>query len=369
MEQLSFNEGEKLPKLFEPIKLRGLEVKNRIWIAPMCQYSAEDKDGMPGKWQEVHLASRAVGGAGLIIVEASGVTPEGRITPWCTGIWNESQQEGWSKIVKLCQELGSKMVMQLAHAGRKASVYREWSGSGSVPLSDGGWQSVSSTNQAFGEYAAPRALTTEEIPGLIQAFADAAKRSVAAGFDAVEIHGAHGYLIHQFLSPLSNDRVDQYGGSLENRARLLLEIVAAIRQVIPETMPLLLRLSATDYAEGGWEQEQTATVSDWAIEAGVDLIDVSSGGLITGVKIPSGPGYQVPFAEFVADHVNAPVSAVGQITESAQAEAILQSGKVDVIMIARASLRDPYWPLRAAAELNAQVDWAPQYERGRWPKN
>lgn len=357
-----------MPKLFEPIKLRGLEVKNRIWIAPMCQYSAEGKDGVPGKWQEIHLASRAIGGAGLIIVEASGVSPEGRITPWCTGIWNDEQREAWARIVAICHDYDTKMVMQLAHAGRKASVYREWSGNGSVAISDGGWETVSATNVAFGEYAAPRALTTSEIPELVKAFADAALRSVEAGFDAVEIHGAHGYLIHQFLSPLSNERSDQYGGTLENRSRLLLEIVSAIRNVIPESMPLLLRLSATDYAEGGWDQEQTATVSRWAIERGVDLIDVSSGGLITGVKIPSGPGYQVPFAEFVADKVSAPVSAVGQITESRQAEDILQSGKVDVIMIARASLRDPYWPLRAAAELGADVKWPEQYQRGSWPR-
>jgi 2,4-dienoyl-CoA reductase-like NADH-dependent reductase (Old Yellow Enzyme family) len=358
-----------LPKLFEPITLRELEVKNRIWISPMCQYSAENQDGMPGDWQMQHLGSRAVGGAGLIVVEASAVVPEGRITPWCTGIWNQQQAKEWERIVALCHGYGAKMAMQLAHAGRKASVHREWSGNGSVPISEGGWQTVSSTNQAFGEYAAPRALSTEEIPQLVEAFAKAAQRSVEAGFDAVEIHGAHGYLIHQFLSPLSNDREDEYGGSLENRARLLLEIIKAIRLTIPQSMPLFLRLSATDYAEGGWDQAQTAEVSRWAHEAGVDLIDVSSGGLITGVKIPSGPGYQVPFAEFIAERVSASVSAVGQITSSHQAEEILQGGKVDVIMIARASLRDPYWPLRAAAELGAEVTWPKQYERGMWPKS
>ena len=227
---------------------------------------------------------------------------------------------------------------------------------------------MSLNDVAFGDYAAPRALSVDEIAKLVQAFAAAAKRSVAAGFDAVEIHGAHGYLIHQFLSPLSNNRTDQYGGSLENRARVLLETIKAVRNAIPETMPLFLRLSATDYAEGGWDQEQTAIVSGWATEAGVDLIDVSSGGLITGVRIPSGPGYQVPFAEYVAERIKQPVSAVGQITDAKQAEEILLSGQVDVIMIGRASLRDPYWPLRAAHELGVEISWPQQYERGKWPK-
>jgi len=356
-----------MPKLFEPITLRDLEVKNRIWIAPMCQYSCENKDGVPGSWHEVHLASRAIGGAGLIIVEASAVSPEGRITPWCTGIWNDEQAKAWKKIVDLCHAHGAKMAMQLAHAGRKASNHRESSGVGTVPLSEGGWETVSSTSQAFGDYDAPRKLSSSEISELVKAFGLAAKRSVDAGFDAVEIHGAHGYLLHQFLSPLSNDRDDEYGGSLENRARMLMEVIAEVRKSIPETVPVLLRLSATDYAEGGWDQEQTVTVSGWATEAGVDLIDVSSGGIITGVKIPSGPGYQVPLAEYVAERISEPVSAVGQITDPHQAEQILQSGKVDVILIARASLRDPYWPLRAAAELGAQVQWPDQYSRGKWP--
>jgi 2,4-dienoyl-CoA reductase-like NADH-dependent reductase (Old Yellow Enzyme family) len=259
------------------------------------------------------------------------------------------------------------MAMQLAHAGRKASNHREASGVGSISLAEGGWDTVSSTNQAFGDYAAPRKLSVAEIGNLVEAFGQAARRSVEAGFDAVEIHGAHGYLLHQFLSPLSNDRDDQYGGSLENRARMLMEVIASIRKSVPETMPVFLRLSATDYAEGGWDQEQTATVSGWATKAGVDLIDVSSGGIVTGVKIPSGPGYQVPLAEYVADQISEPVSAVGQITDAHQAEEILQSGKVDVILIARASLRDPYWPLRAAAELGAEVQWPEQYSRGKWP--
>jgi 2,4-dienoyl-CoA reductase-like NADH-dependent reductase (Old Yellow Enzyme family) len=357
-----------MPKLFESIRLRDLEIKNRIWISPMCMYSAENQDGMPGTWQQIHLGSRAVGGAGLIFAEASAVAPEGRITPWCAGIWNDEQGSAWKQIVDICHAQGAKVAMQLAHAGRKGSSHREWSGVGSVPIAEGGWQCVSSTDVAFGEYAAPVRLSVEEIQSLVQAFVAAAKRSVAAGFDAVEIHGAHGYLIHQFLSPLSNDRTDQYGGSLENRARMLMEIIHAVREAIPESMPLFLRLSATDYSEGGWDQDQTAEVAGWATDAGVDLIDVSSGGLVTGVKIPTGPGYQVGFAKHVSERIKKPVSAVGQITDAHQAEEILQSGNVDVILIGRAALRDPYWPLRAAAELGADVAWPNQYERGKWPK-
>jgi 2,4-dienoyl-CoA reductase-like NADH-dependent reductase (Old Yellow Enzyme family) len=356
-----------MSKLFEPLTLRNLLIRNRIWISPMCQYSCEEQDGVPGSWQEIHLGSRAVGGAGLIIVEASAVSQEGRITPWCTGIWNDTQMNAWKKINDICHKHGAKTAMQLAHAGRKASVHREWSGVGSVPESEGGWKTISSTDQAFGDYAAPRKIILEEIPALVSAFAEATKRSIAAGFDAIEIHGAHGYLIHQFLSPLANDRDDEYGGSLENRARFLLEIVSAVRQEMPNEMPLLLRLSATDYAEGGWDQEQTSIVSGWAADLGVDLIDVSSGGIATGIRIPTGPSYQVPLAEYVADRVKAPVSAVGQITDAKQAEEILQAGKVDVILIARASLRDPYWPLRAAHELGVEIDyWPNQYLRGKW---
>lgn len=334
----------------------------------MCQYSCENQDGMPGSWQQLHLGSRAIGGAGLIFVEASAVAPEGRITPWCTGIWNDEQAAAWKTIVDVCHSHGAKVAMQLAHAGRKASVHREWSGVGTVPQSEGGWESVSATDVAFGDYAAPRRLSVEEIKELVQAFVDAATRSVTAGFDAIEIHGAHGYLIHQFLSPISNDRDDEYGGSLENRARLLMEVIDAVRNVIPKTMPLFLRLSATDYTDDGWDPDQTAEVSGWAADRGVDLIDVSSGGLITGVKIPTGPGYQVPFAKHVSERIKQPVSAVGQITDAKQAEQILQSGNVDVILIGRASLRDPYWPLRAAHELGAEVPWPSQYERGMWPK-
>lgn len=359
-----------MTKLFEPITVRGLEVRNRAWIPPMCMYSCENRDGVVGDWHLMHLGSFALGGAGLIIAEASAVNPIGRITPWDAGIWSDDQVAPWLRVNDLIHSLGAKSAIQLAHAGRKASTHREWSGVGSISLEDGGWQTVSATDQPFGEYAAPRALETKELDNVVADFVYAAKRSVKAGFDAVEIHAAHGYLIHQFLSPITNKRTDAYGGPLENRARLLLEIVEAIRMEIPEQMPLMVRFSATDYTEGGWDPEQTATVARWCAERGADLFDISSGGLITGVQIPSGPGYQVPLAEQVASTVNQPVSAVGQITEARQAEEILQSGAVEVVMLGRISLHDPQWTLRAAKELGVEVDYAPkQYKRGVWAKN
>lgn len=330
-------------------------------------YSCENKDGIVGDWHLVHLGARAIGGAGLVMVEASGVNPEGRITPWCAGIWNDQQVVAWQRVTKFIREAGAVSAIQLAHAGRKASVYRSWSGSGSVPISEGGWQTYSSTDEAFAGYAAPRRLGTEEVSALVDDFKNAARRAVAAGFDVIEIHAAHGYLIHQFLSPISNKREDKYGGSLENRARLLLEIVEAIRNEIGEAVPLLIRFSATDYVAGGWDQQQTNQVAKWAHERGADMFDLSSGGLITGVKIPSGPGYQVDFSRSAHAATQAPVSAVGQITNAQQAEEIVASGEVDVVMMARQLLRDPYFPLRAAHELGVEVGWPRQYERGVWP--
>ena len=356
-----------MSKLFTPIKIRDLEIKNRLWVSPMCMYSCEGRDGVVGDWHLVHLGARAIGGAGLVMVEASGVNPEGRITPWCAGIWSDDQVIAWKRITDFIREAGSVSAMQLAHAGRKASTYRTWSGSGSVPLSDGGWETYSSTDEAFTGYAAPRKLTTSEVSDLVEDFRLAARRSIAAGFDVIEIHAAHGYLLHQFLSPISNKRDDKYGGSLENRARLLLEIVTAIRAEIGEAVPLLIRFSATDYVDGGWDQEQTNQVAKWAHEKGADLFDLSSGGLVTGVKIPSGPGYQVHFSKSAHEATGVPVSAVGQITDAHQAEEIVASGQVDVVMMARQLLRDPYFPLRAAHELGVSVQWPSQYERGVWP--
>ena len=356
-----------MTKLFESITIRDLTVRNRVWVAPMCQYSAEERDGVPTEWHLVHYGARAAGGAGLVIVEATAVSPEGRISPWDTGIWSDEQVDGWAYILDFMHGQGAAVGIQLAHAGRKASVYREWSGHGSVPISDGGWQAVSSTDEAFTGYEAPRKLETAEVSDVVKDFVSAARRAQDAGFDVIEIHAAHGYLIHQFLSPITNKRTDIYGGALENRARILVEIVEGIRAEVGEGLPILIRFSATDYVEGGWDETQTATVAKWCAEAGADLFDISTGGLVTGVKIPTGPGYQVPIAEFVADRVEEPVAVVGQITSGAQAEEILQRGNVDVIMIGRAELRDPMWPLRAAHELGVEINyWPKQYSRGKF---
>ncbi|QKJ25019.1 NADH:flavin oxidoreductase/NADH oxidase [Aquiluna borgnonia] len=356
-----------MSKLFTPIKIRNLEVKNRLWVSPMCMYSCENQDGVVGDFHLVHLGARALGGAGLVMAEASGVNPEGRITPWCPGLWNHEQVEAWRRVNDFIHQQGSATAIQLAHAGRKASTHRMQSGSGSISPSEGGWQTYSSTAEAFPGYLAPRMLETDEIPGLVTDFKEAALRAVEAGFDALEIHAAHGYLLHQFLSPISNKRSDQYGGSLENRARFLLDIVDEVRSAIGSGVPLLVRFSATDYVEGGWDPEQTSQVARWAAELGADLFDISSGGLITGVKIPSGPGYQVPLAQTVHERSGSSVGAVGQITNAAQAEAILESGEVDVVLVGREFLRDPFLGLRAAHELGEGIDWPIQYERGKWP--
>ena len=359
-----------MTKLFEPIKIRDLEIRNRVFIPAMCQYSCENQDGIVNEWHLVHLGARAIGGAGMIIAEATAVAPEGRITPWCTGIWNYEQVAAWAKVTQFIRSQGAKSALQLAHAGRKASVYRDWAGKGSIPLEKGGWQTVSSTSEAFEGYEAPRELETAEVHEVIQDFAEAAKRAVLAGFDAVEIHAAHGYLIHQFLSPISNKRTDEFGGSLENRAKILIEVVKAIRASVGQAMPIFVRFSATDYREDGWNVQQTTQVAQWCANAGADMFDISSGGLITGVKIPSGPGYQVPLAEHVAAEISEPVAAVGQITDAHQAEKILAAGKVDIILVGRASLRDPQWALRAAHELGVELDyWPNQYYRGKFPED
>ena len=360
-------EENQMTKLFSPLTIRGITAKNRAWIAPMCMYSCENKDGVVSDFHMAHLGSLALGGAGVVIVEATAVRADGRITPWCTGIWSAEQVAVWKPITAFVKAQGAVPAIQLAHAGRKASTHRD--GSGSITLADGGWQTVSSTDEAFTGYFAPRALETSELRGIVDAFVTGAQNAIAAGFEALEIHAAHGYLMHQFLSPLSNHREDEYGGSLENRARLLVETVSAIRAAVGNDVPLFIRFSATDYREGGWDETQTAEVAKWCAEAGADLFDISSGGLITGVQIPSGPGYQVPLSEFIAERVSEPVTAVGQITDAQQAEEILQRGEVEVIMLGRAALRDPHWPLRAAAQLGVEVHWPVQYERGKFPKN
>ena len=355
-----------MSKLFQPIRVRELDVKNRIWIPPMCQYACEGQDGIVTAWHLAHYGQRAVGGAGMIIAEATAVTPEGRISPWDTGLWSDDQVEPWRRVADFVKAQGARFAVQLAHAGRKGSTYPEWRGTGTVAAADGGWQTVAPSELAFDGYAPPRQLTTEEVALVPGDFAAAAERAVRAGFDAVEIHAAHGYLLHEFLSPAANQRADQYGGSLENRARLLLDVVRAIRGVVPDSMPVFVRFSASDWTDSGWDQSQTAQVADWCVEIGVDLIDVSSGGLLAGVAIQTGPGYQVPFAEHIAAAIGAPVSAVGLITEARQAEAILDAGQVSVVMIGRASLRDPFWPLRAASELGVEVDWPVRYARAKF---
>lgn len=353
--------------LFSPIKIREVEVRNRIWVSPMCMYSCENQDGMPNDWHLVHLGARAVGGAGLVMAEATAVVPEGRITPWCTGIWSDEQIPAWKRVTDFIHSQGATSSIQLAHAGRKASTYRAQSGSGSVPQGEGGWETVSSTNEAFPGYAAPRELTTDEVAQIALDFGTAARRAMLAGFQSVEIHAAHGYLIHQFLSPITNTRTDHYGGSLENRARLLLEVVSEVRAAVGSSVPVFVRFSATDYVEGGWDQTQTNQVASWAHEHGADLFDISSGGLVTGVKIPTGPGYQVPLAENLKSESHTQVGAVGQITTGAQAEEILQRGLVDVVLVGREFLRDPQFPLRAAHELGEEIAWPVQYERGKFP--
>jgi 2,4-dienoyl-CoA reductase-like NADH-dependent reductase (Old Yellow Enzyme family) len=335
----------------------------------MCQYSAERHDGVPTDWHLVHLGAFATGGAGLVVTEAAAVSPEGRISPEDTGIWNDDQRDAWARIVTFIRAQGAVAGMQLAHAGRKASTWRPWASEhGTIAAVDGGWEAVAPSALAFEGYATPRALDTAEVAAVVDDFVAAAQRAVAAGFQLIEIHAAHGYLIHEFLSPLSNTRTDEYGGSLENRARLVLDIVRAIRAAVGESVALLVRFSATDWADGGWDVDQTATVAEWARAAGADLMDISTGGLVGGVSIPLAPGYQVPFAEQVRASSGSPVSAVGLITGARQAEEIIASGKADAVMMAREMLRDPHFPLRAAAELGVHLDYyPPQYARGAFP--
>ena len=312
----------------------------------------------------------AAGGAGLVMAEATAVSAIGRISDEDTGIWNDAQRNAWARVVNFLHSQGAVAGIQLAHAGRKASVWPEWGygRDGSMDVADGGWQTVSASALAYAGYAAPVALDETGIDEVVNDFVAAAVRSIEAGFDVLEIHAAHGYLLHQFLSPLSNQRSDQYGGSLENRARLLLRIIEGVRAVVGDEVPVFVRFSATDYAEGGWDQEQTAIVAGWARAAGADLFDISTGGNVSGVRIPVGPGYQVPFASFVRDEADVTVSAVGLITTGAQANEVIESGQADAVMLGREMMRDPHFPLRAAHELGVDLDyWPQQYLRARWP--
>jgi len=353
-----------MSQLFSPLALRGTTFRNRVWVAPMCQYSAVD--GLPGDWHLMHLGTRAVGGAGLVIGEATAVTPEGRISPADTGIWTDEQAAAWARIAALVRAQGAVPGLQLAHAGRKASTDVPWLGRGAVDPADGGWQTVAPSPLAYGNWPTPKELTEAEIGDVVAAFAAAAVRADGAGMEVVEVHAAHGYLLHQFLSPLSNRRADRYGGGFEGRVRAVVEVVDAVRAVWPERKPLLLRVSATDWVPGGWDVEQTVELARLLVGHGVDLVDVSSGGLAPEQQVVAGPGYQVPFARAVREGSGLPTAAVGLITEPEQAEQVLAEGSADAVLLARAVLRDPMWPLRAAHALGVDVPWPSQYERARW---
>jgi 2,4-dienoyl-CoA reductase-like NADH-dependent reductase (Old Yellow Enzyme family) len=351
-----------MPALFDPLHLRGLTLANRIVVSPMCQYSSVD--GFATDWHLVHLGSRAVGGAGLVFTEATAVTPEGRISPSDLGIYHDAHVDMLRRIVAFVHAQGSAAGIQLAHAGRKASTAAPWHGGGKVDPGDGGWQVVGPSDRPFdSRYPVPRALTTAEIDNVVAAFRRAATRALAAGFDVAEIHAAHGYLIHEFLSPLSNTRTDHYGGSFDNRARLLREVVSAVRQVWPDTQPVFVRISATDWTPGGWDIDESIALAKQLGQLGVDLIDCSTGGNVATAKIPVGPGYQVPFAARVKNEGGIAVGAVGMITTPAQADAIIRDGHADCVLLAREMLRDPYFPTHAAAALGVPFAWPKQYVR------
>ncbi|MEZ0067081.1 2,4-dienoyl-CoA reductase-like NADH-dependent reductase (Old Yellow Enzyme family) [Streptacidiphilus sp. MAP12-20] len=359
--------------LFEPLALRAVTAPNRVWMAPMCQYSApvEGPDtGVPGDWHFQHLASRAVGGAGLILTEATAVSPEGRISARDLGLWNDTQTAAFRRITAFLREQGAVPGIQLAHAGRKASVSPPWIDRGAaVPVGqDGGWQALGPSAAAFGSYPVPHELTTGDITRIVEQFAAAARRALDAGFQVAEIHGAHGYLVHEFLSPYSNHRTDAYGGSLENRMRFAFEIVDAVRSVWPDELPLFFRTSATDWLDEdpsreGWTGEDTIQLAKELQSRGVDLLDVSTGGNVPDATIPVGPDFQVPFASAIRSRTGLATAAVGLITEPAQAEAVLARGDADAVLLGRALLRDPYWARHAARDLGATVPVPNQYAR------
>lgn len=362
--------------LFTPYTLRELTVPNRVWMPPMCQYSAApagEGAGVPNEWHYTHLAARAAGGTGLIIVEATAVSPEGRISPYDLGLWNDTQLEAFRRITAFLKEQGAVPAIQLGHAGRKASTERPWvdRGRALAPEEEHGWTPVAPSAVAFSpEHTTPDELTTDQIAGIVREFADAARRALAAGFQAVELHGAHGYLIHQFLSPQSNHRTDGYGGSFEGRIRFALEVVDAVRAVWPEELPLFFRVSATDWlsenpqdGREGWTSQDTVRLAKELQAHGVDLLDVSTGGLVPDARIEAAPGFQVPFAEAVRNEAGLPVAAVGLITEAAQAQQILADGRADAVLIGRELLRNPFWARHAARDLGGEVHSPIQYHR------
>ena len=350
--------------LFSPLTLRDITFANRIFVSPMCQYSSDD--GMPNTWHVVHLGSRAVGGAGLVIVEASGVSPEARITAWDSGIWSEAHADAFRPIVDFIHAQGSVAGIQLAHAGRKASTDKPWRGGGLLVEGPYSWTPVAPSPIPFREgEPAPHALTTGEIDAIVEQFVRATRFALLAGFRVVEIHAAHGYLLHEFLSPLCNVRDDDYGGSLENRMRFTLRVAKAVRDAWPAELPLFVRISASDWAEGGWDLEQSIVLCSRLRELGVDLIDCSSGGAVPFAKVELGPGYQVPFARAIRAQSHIATGAVGLITTARQAETIVRDGDADTVLLARELLRDPYFPLHAAKELGVDVAWPAQYARAK----
>jgi 2,4-dienoyl-CoA reductase-like NADH-dependent reductase (Old Yellow Enzyme family) len=348
--------------LFDALRLRDVTFANRIGVSPMCQYTAND--GLANDWHLVHLGTRAVGGAGLVFTEAAAVTPEGRISPQDLGVWSDRHFEPLARITRFIDTQGAIAGIQLAHAGRKASTHRPWSGGGKVAEEEGGWQVLAPSAEPFApDYPMPVALTVAQIAGLQGAFAQAAERSYRAGFRVIEVHAAHGYLFHEFLSPLSNRRTDAYGGTFENRTRFLRDTVAAVRKALPDRAALFVRISCTDWTEGGWDIEQSIELARQLKALGVDLIDCSSGGNIASAQIPLGPGYQTPFAARIRREAGIATAAVGLITGAAQADQIVRNGHADMALLARELLRNPYWPLQAARELGHNVTWPPQYLR------
>ncbi|HLX97146.1 MAG TPA: NADH:flavin oxidoreductase/NADH oxidase [Roseiarcus sp.] len=351
-----------MPHLFSKLRMRDVDFPNRIGVSPMCQYSSID--GYANDWHLAHLGARAAGGAALVFTEAAAVTPQGRISPQDLGAWSERHFEPLERIARFIDSQGARAGIQLAHAGRKGSTYRPGDGRGAVPETAGGWRPVAPSAVAFSDsYAKPEELTVDGLKSLQTAFAIAAERAVAAGFSVIEIHAAHGYLIHEFLSPLSNRRADAYGGSFDNRTRFLRECVAAVRRALPERCPLFVRISSTDWVEGGWDVDQSVELARLLLALGVDVIDCSSGGNVEKADIPIGPGYQTPFAERIRREANIATAAVGMITAPAQADQIIRNDEADMVLLAREILRDPYWPLRAAQELGLVTPWPRQYLR------
>ena len=351
--------------LFSPITFRDIEIRNRLWVAPMCQYSAED--GVVNAWHMQWLGSLATGGHGLVMTEATAVHPVGRHSLLDAGLWRDDHVDAWAPIVSFCRSYGATMAVQLAHAGRKAGTQPPWTGRAELTPEQGGWESVGPSPIPADGHTPPRALTIPEIKGVVEDFVSAARRAVRAGFQVIEIHSAHGYLLHEFLSPLSNERTDEYGGSFENRTRLTLEVLRAVRAEVGQGMPIFVRLSSTDYTVGGWTIDDTVRLSSMLKDAGCDLVDCSSGGLVpvNVTEMEVGPGYQVPFASAVRREAHVPSGAVGLITDAEQAEAILQEGHADVVLVARAAMRDPHFAMTSAEQLGEVIPWPPQLERAR----